>query len=314
MNDTSHFSIKEIRCKSALNRINSSWLPYRWDLNLYRGCGHGCKYCFAVYTHDYIEDKNFFKSIHVKINAAEQLERQLSSPRWKKDVINLGGVTDNYQPVEKDFSIMPDILKVLIKYKNPAIISTKSDLILRDFDLFDKLSRLAYVNIAFTITTVDEEKRMLIEPMSSSSEERFRVLKEFQKTNASTGLHCMPILPYITDAEDELDELLLRGKEAGISYAINSTLNLRSSTRKIFFSFIRRHYPSLYNKYLTLYNNNMYAHEEYRLNLRKIITKLKIKHSIANDHSVTVEENAHPRQMTIEDFIDGDIPISPIND
>ncbi|MDR0454605.1 MAG: hypothetical protein LBH05_07330 [Deferribacteraceae bacterium] len=149
--------------------------------------------------------------------------------------------------------------------------------------------------------TIDEKKRRLIEPSASSSEERFRLLKEFGKTNASIGLHCMPIIPYITDNAEELDELLRRGKEAGIHYLLNATLNLRSSTRKVFFAFIRREYPHLNGKLLTLYKNDMYANEYYRLNLRKIMAELKEKHSLTDSHKVTIKT---PRQMTIEDFME----------
>ena len=99
----------------------------------------------------------FFSTIYKKDNIAEQLERQLASPSWKGEVINLGGVTDNYQPWEAENGMMKEVLEVLIKYRNPCIISTKSDLILRDYELIDRLSRLTYVNIASTITCVDED-------------------------------------------------------------------------------------------------------------------------------------------------------------
>ncbi|WP_373276630.1 SPL family radical SAM protein, partial [Clostridioides difficile] len=125
---------------------------------------HGCKYCYAIYSHKYINSNNYFEEIYVKTNIVEKLERQLKSSKWKKEVINIGGVTDSYQPIEADYKIMPEILNLLIKYKTPAIISTKSDLILRDYDLIDKLSRITYINVASTITTVNEDTQRLIEP------------------------------------------------------------------------------------------------------------------------------------------------------
>lgn len=120
-----------------MNHIKTTRLPYHWDLNIYRGCEHNCEYCFAMYTHQYIEDTDFFHHIYVKKNIVEQLEKKLSSPSWKKEIINLGGVTDNYQPAEKSFQLMPEILKLMIRYKNPIIISTKSTLILRDLELIN---------------------------------------------------------------------------------------------------------------------------------------------------------------------------------
>lgn len=145
-----------ISCNTACTFVKGRF-PYHWDLNVYRGCSHDCKYCFARYSHKYLPEKgDFSEAIFVKTNIAEALERQLRSPKWDKGVINLGGVTDNYQVAEAMEKQMPEILRLMIKYNNPIIISTKSDLILRDFDLIDQLSRKTYVNIASTITTANE--------------------------------------------------------------------------------------------------------------------------------------------------------------
>ena len=108
----------EITCGSAVNKLKRK-NPYGWDLNIYRGCEHGCKYCYAIYSHQYIDSDNFFDEIYVKTNVVEQLEKQLSAPSWKREVINIGGVTDSYQTAEATYKIMPDILRLLIKYKTP---------------------------------------------------------------------------------------------------------------------------------------------------------------------------------------------------
>ena len=121
---------------------------------------------------------------------------------------------------------MPQILKLLIKYKTPAIISTKSELILRDYDLIEQLSRLTYINVAETITTVDERIREKIEPGSASTTARFAVLKEFRKTNASIGLHVMPIIPFLTDHEANFTELFAHAKTCGVDYVLPGTLYL----------------------------------------------------------------------------------------
>ncbi|MFZ2537550.1 MAG: radical SAM protein, partial [Oscillospiraceae bacterium] len=136
---------KEITCESALNKLKRQ-IPYGWDLNIYRGCAHGCKYCYAMYSHKYLDSGGFFDDIYVKTNIVEQLEKELSAPSWKREIINIGGVTDSYQSAEATYKIMPEILKLLIKYKTPAIISTKSTLVLRDYDLIDELSQITYIN------------------------------------------------------------------------------------------------------------------------------------------------------------------------
>jgi DNA repair photolyase len=146
-----------IKSVKALNDNKSSWLPYRWDLNIYRGCEHRCVYCYALYSHKYLDDSKFYENIYYKENIVESLEEQLKSPSWKGEVISIGTVCDSYQPLEREKKFMPEILKVLIKYKNPRVISTKSDLILRDIELIDELSKVTYVGLAVTITTTDEK-------------------------------------------------------------------------------------------------------------------------------------------------------------
>lgn len=203
----------EISCETAMNKLKRR-MPYSWDLNIYRGCEHGCKYCYAMYSNEYLDSEDYFGDIFVKTNIVEQLEKQLSSPKWKREIVNIGGVTDSYQTAEEHYRLMPDILKLLIKYKTPAIISTKSDLILRDYDLIDELSKITYINVAATITTMDESIRKLIEPGGVEAAKCFNMLKTFRKTNASVGLHVMPIIPYLTDSFENFDLLFSMAQDS----------------------------------------------------------------------------------------------------
>lgn len=276
----SFMTYQEITCKSACHKIDG-FLPYGWDLNIYRGCAHRCVYCFALYSHKYINSVNFFDDIYVKTNIAEQLEKQLSSKKWQRQVVNLGGVTDSYQPAEEKYKLMPDVLKLLIKYKTPVTISTKSKLILRDYDLIDELSKVASVNIACTITTVNEAVRELIEPNASLSYERFNILKEFSKTNVSTGVHMMPVIPYLTDTYQNLDGLFMNAQECGACYVITDILNLRGQTRKIFFEFIKNKLPHLYGKISALYRNS-FVDKEYRMQFKEKSKQFRIKYPLKN--------------------------------
>lgn len=279
---------KEINCSVALNRLKRR-IPYGWDLNIYRGCEHGCKYCYAVYTHDYLAGESFSEDIYVKTNIADRLEKQLASPAWKREVINIGGVTDSYQPAEEKYRLMPEILRLLIKYKTPAIISTKSDLILRDFDLIDELSRLTYINVASSITTMDEKKRRLIEPGGAPSARRFEMLKEFRKTNASVGLHLMPIIPYLTDNRENIDMLFKRASEVGVHYVLPGTLYLRGKTRKIFFDFIKLEFPEIYDDLKELYRTGG-AGKEYKNELYKMVNGLRDMYSLSSSYMETMRE------------------------
>lgn len=283
--------ISKIECSSALNKLKRK-IPYGWDLNIYRGCQHECKYCYAIYSHKYMEEENFSK-IFAKTNIAEILDKELSKASWKREVINIGGVTDSYQEAEKELKLMPEILRILIKHKNPAIISTKSDLVLRDIELIDQLSKLTYINIASTIITMDEDTRKKIEPNSSDSMSRFKFLKEFRKTNASVGLHTMPIIPYITDSFENIEALCDQAQQAKIHYMLPGVLYLRGATRKVFFNFIQEKFPNKYHSLKELYKtggaNKAYKNELYN----NKVNPLREKYGISNSYIKPMREKMH---------------------
>jgi DNA repair photolyase len=284
-------NIIEVTCDSALNKLKRK-IPYGWDLNIYRGCGHACKYCYAIYSHDYLKDNNYFGNIYVKTNIVEKLESELKKKTWKREIINIGGVTDSYQPCESDYKIMPEILKLLIKYKTPAIISTKSDLVLRDYDLIDELSKITYINIAATITTIDEEIRKCIEPDSCKTLKRFEMLKHFRKTNASVGLHVMPIIPYMTDSYENLNSICHYAQQIDVHYMLPGTLYLRGKTKSYFFEFIKMKYPHLYGDLLSLYKTGG-AGKAYKDKLYKVVNEMREKYKISSSYSKPIKEKMH---------------------
>ncbi len=257
-------------------------MPYKWDLNIYRGCSHRCVYCYARYSHEFIGG-NFFDDIYVKTNIVESLEKVISSKKWKKDVINIGSVCDSYQHIEKKYKIMPEILKLLIKYKSPAVISTKSDLILRDIDLINKLSENTYINIALSINCCDDNIIKITESGASSIKNRFNVIKEIKKTNASVGVHIMPVLPFITDSKYQIEELFSAIKSVNADYIIIDSLNLKGSTKIEYLNFIKNKYPNLFEKYLNLYKNGN-IDLKYKKNLYLTINELKQKYNISTDY------------------------------
>jgi len=295
---------KEITCDIACNKLKRK-VPFAWDLNIFRGCEHGCKYCYAIYSHQYLDSDKYFEDIYVKTNVVEQLEKQLSSPSWKREVVNIGGVTDSYQPAEANYKLMPDILRLMIKYKTPCIISTKSDLILRDYDLIEELSRVTYVNIAATITSMDEHIRKLIEPDGVSSLKRFAMLKEFSKINASTGLHFMPIIPYITDTFENINSLYFHAKECDVDYVLPGTLYLRGSTRTVFLDFIKKEFPKIYDDLLLLYKTGG-ADKEYKNNLYKTVNALREKYGLSSSYSKPMKEKLNQEGHTQLSIFDKD--------
>jgi DNA repair photolyase len=276
-----------IENKSALNKLKRR-IPYGWDLNIYRGCEHGCKYCYAIYSHDYLNDGNFFDTVYYKKNILEALESELSSPTWKREIVNIGGVTDSYQPIEKELKLMPEILKLMIKYKTPIIISTKSDLILRDIDLINELSKITYVNIAFTITTMDETLRSKLEPNASPSIKRFESLKKFRETNASLGVHLMPIIPYLTDSYDNLEKIYYLASRVKVDYVLPGTMYLRGKTKPYFLDFIRDYDNEIYTKINNLYRSGS-AGVEYKDGLYKKVNELKLKYNVTSNYMTVLK-------------------------
>lgn len=291
---------KEIKCQIACNKLKRK-MPYSWDLNIYRGCEHGCKYCYAIYSHKYLDGDDYFNDIYVKTDIAAALEKQLRSTMWKREIINIGGVTDSYQQAERKYKLMPDILKLLIKYKTPCIISTKSDLILRDYNLIDELSKITYVNVAATITCTDESIREKIEPNGAPSHARYKMLKEFAKTNCSTGLHYMPIIPFITDSRENVDSIYKQAKDADVDYVLPGTLYLRGKTRDVFFCFIKESFPTAYEPLLHLYKKGG-ATSEYKDSLYTMVNEIKAKYKVSSSYSKPMKEKLHGYAQTTMDI------------
>lgn len=307
---------EEIQVKKALNKIKETsrlTLPFQWDLNIYRGCEHGCNYCYALYSHSYLEKEEksssegeessgFFRKIYVKTNIAEALEKQLAARSWKKEVINIGGVCDSYQPAEAKYGLMRKVLALMIEYKNPVTISTKSDLILRDYDLFEELAELTQVNIAVTVTTMDEKLSSLLEPLASTPEKRFSVLQAFKDTSATTGLHMMPILPFLTDSPENLEQVLSRAAECEVDYALPSLLYLRGETRKHFFNFLACNFPELLNPYRKLYAKGG-ADRAYKTELYGVLRSFMEKYNLSADYMKPLETKlSRPKQLRLTDF------------
>lgn len=293
---------QEMTCVTACNKLKRT-VPFGWDLNIYRGCEHGCQYCYAMYSHQYLGAEQYFRDIYVKTNIAEQLEKQLSSPSWKREVVNIGGVTDSYQPCEAKYRLMPEILRLMIRYKIPCIISTKSDLILRDYDLIEELASITYVNVAATITCMDERIRSKIEPGGVESIRRFAMLKEFSKTNASTGLHFMPIIPYLTDYRENVDALYSHAKDSRVSYVLPGVLYLRGKTRQVFFDFIQTEYPALYDPLRDFYKTGG-AGKAYKDGLYTMVNEIKKKYGLSGSYSAPMKEKLKQTEFVQQSLFD----------
>lgn len=274
---------EEIIAKTALH-YHAKTFATNWDLNVYRGCGHLCKYCFAQYSHRYLASENFFGDIFVKTNIAEVLDKQLSKRSWKFQPITVSGVSDCYQPIEKKYQLMPDVLKVFIKHENPITITTKSTLILRDIELIQKLNEVAEVSIGTSISAINESVRKKVEPGAVPAIERLKMLQKFSEIGIRTTVLLMPIIPLLTDNRDELEEIFRTTKEFGIGNILSWPLHLRGSTRKKFYSFLGESYPELIPKFDKLYKTSNVS-KTYHKGLDHFISELRKKYELFEHYS-----------------------------
>lgn len=276
-------------CKSALHHHNSKWLPYKYDINVYRGCGHRCIYCYALYSHDYIGGGSFYRDIFAKTNIAELLQQEL--PGFSRRPVNLGGICDSYQPAERECALMPRVLELLAKYSVPTVVCTKSALILRDIDWLRKVNEAGGLGTAVTVTTMDEMVAKLIEPGASSSYQRMEVVKELKQRGIGCGVHLMPIIPFLTSDMKSLEAVYSAAKDAGADYVLAGGLNLKGRTRQGFFDSVRERFPSQYRSIRELYQNKP-KYYEYKQQLFENLSKLRKKYDMPQHRFLTEQNEA----------------------
>lgn len=271
---------KRITTKSAIQKNLSTRTPYKYSLNPYRGCEHACRYCYALYSHTYLGDDNFFGDIYFKQNIIEVLERELNKTDYSQCLISVGTVCDAYQPLEAQMQFMPKILDLFIKHKIPMYLSTKSSLILRDVDKLAHLSKLVPIYIAVSISTLDDELARVLEPNASPASARLQTAIELKKrTNAFIGIHNMPIIPNLTDSAQNIGAIVQSAKQNNLDYIIFDPLNLRGETKFHFADFLRSHYPKLANDIINKTDKGKGA---YKQTLYVLIGDIKNKFGFQN--------------------------------
>ncbi len=269
--------IKEISAKSVLH-FHDQTFATNWDVNIYRGCGHGCTYCFARYSHRYLENADFFNDIFVKTNVAEVLDREMSRKSWRKLPVNVGGVTDAYQPAEEKYRLMPKVLRVFIKHRNPMVIVTKSILPLRDIDLIGQLAKIAEVNVRVSVSTLDEKIRKITEPDSPPASDRLNMLGAFREAGCRIGVLIMPVIPMLTDSEENLRAIFEMAQKNRVNFVETGTLHLRVGTRDPFMEMVRKNFPDHFRRMNEIYSGPN-ADESYKNFLQPIIRKIKSEYS-----------------------------------
>ncbi|MCP1172804.1 PA0069 family radical SAM protein [Ralstonia chuxiongensis] len=237
-------SVSIERARSILSHNQSPDIPFGVSLNPYRGCEHGCVYCFARPTHAYLElspGLDFETKLFAKTNAAEVLRETLAKPGYRCEAIALGVNTDAYQPIERELRITRDVLQVLHDCGHPVGLITKSTLIERDIDLLAPMATKNLVVAAVTITTLDADLARKLEPRAATPSRRLRTIRTLAEAGIPVGVSVAPMIPFITD--DHMEQILEAAHEAGATYASYIVLRLPNELNGVFQDWLTAHFP-----------------------------------------------------------------------
>ncbi len=232
------------KAKTIINYNQSPDIPFDRSINPYRGCEHGCIYCFARPTHSYLglsAGLDFETRIFYKHNAVEMLEDELDKPGYVCKPITLGINTDAYQPVEKELKITRGLLEVLLRYRHPVTLITKSSLILRDLNLLSSLAVQKLVSVAVSLTSMDNRIKSTLEPRAASPAKRLEVVAALAEAKVPVGVMVAPVIPLINDAE--IESLLEQAYQAGARSASYVLLRLPYEVKDLFRQWLQVHYP-----------------------------------------------------------------------
>jgi DNA repair photolyase len=241
----------EDKTKTIIAHNQSPDVGFETSINPYRGCEHGCIYCFARPTHEYLgfsAGLDFESRIMVKPDAPRLLEEELSSPKWKPQLLMMSGVTDCYQPIERKLEITRKCLEVLAKFRNPVGILTKNRLVTRDIDILSELAsdRCAVVNLS--ITTLDPDLQRIMEPRTSAPTARLDAVAQLRAAGIPVGVMVAPVIPGIND--HEIPKIVAACAKAGAQFAGHVLLRLPWAVRPLFENWLEEHFPERKDKVL----------------------------------------------------------------
>src|SRR2546421_9067260 len=276
--------------KSILNRCNSNRVPFEWTINPYRGCEFACKYCYARYTHEYMEldGSEFERKIYVKKDAGPLLAWDIThkysyesegSGGARPDHIAIGTATDPYQPAEREYGVTRSCLEELAKREGMSVsIITKSNQIVRDIDVLRRISERSNLGIDVTITTLRAGLTRLLEPRAPRPDLRLAAVKQLREAGLAVGVSASPLIPGITDREGDLEAVAGSAKEAGAQWFFSGVLFLMPSSAKQFLPFVREKFPRLAKQYEQWFAKNGYAPEEYRRKASERVARIREKY------------------------------------
>ena len=273
--------------KSILNRcISRRAMPFSWTINPYRGCEFGCRYCYARYTHEFMEMRDgmeFEQKIYVKQHAAELLRQELRRVK-SHEAIALGTATDPYQPAERRYEVTRGILEEFARHRGYELgIVTKSNLVVRDLTRLQEIGRQNKLSVHITITTLDTDLARILEPRAPRPDLRLDAVRLLAKSGVRVGVSCSPVVPGITDAPADLERLIRAAAEAGADYIFANPLFLKPCSAAVFLPFLEQNFPHLAANYRERYKDRSFLTPAYGERLSQLIARLREKHKITRE-------------------------------
>jgi DNA repair photolyase len=272
---------REIRCRSALNRVRG--MPFKWTLNPYRGCTHGCHYCFARRYQAQLEldaGDQFASLIFVKTNVVERLRAELDRPSWMREQVALGTATDPYQPIEGTYRLTRGALECLARAATPVGLVTKGPMVVRDCDLLQELSARAACRVYLSVPTVDEDAWRRLEPGTAHPRQRLRAVRELVDAGIEAGVLMAPIVPGLTSQPSKLERTVQAIADSGARHVGSMVMHLEAGTRDHFMSFLAREFPDLVDRYGHLYAGK-HAPRAYTHRVQEVVGMLKARYGLS---------------------------------
>jgi len=282
--------------RSLLNRCTGSRMPFTWTINPYRGCEFACKYCYARYTHEFMELRegtDFEQKIFVKQHAADLLRHELRHVK-RGEAIALGTATDPYQPAERRFEVTRAILEELARHRGLEIgIVSKSNLVLRDVEVLQEVAKSNRLFVSITITTLNVDLARILEPRAPRPDLRLEAMQKLNEAGLAAGVICAPVLPGITDSPRDLEALVRATAQAGGKYIYANPLFLKPCSLAVFMPFLEKEFPQLVESYRQRYKDRAFLPASYRKRLSELMKRLREKHGIPT-HYDRYRQNTHP--------------------
>jgi len=274
-------SYQEVTCRSALNRVQG--MPFAWTLNPYRGCTHGCHYCFARRYHSQFEmnaSDDFASKILVKINLVDVLTRELDRPSWKRERVAFGTATDPYQPIEGHYKLTRRSLEAFTRARTPVGLITKGPMVVRDIDVLADLTKAAGCTIYVSVPSVDEDSWRTLEPGVASPLQRLRAVRELVDAGIRAGVLMAPIVPGFTSSRSKVEATIKAIADHGARFVGAAVMRLEDGTRDHFFKFIEERFPSMLPGLTRLYGRKE-APAAYREEVQAMVRVLQDRYGLS---------------------------------